>query len=47
MEAPKPQVKTVGNDPKWAQMTGAKRTIFVLKVIVMVCSGGFIFSRVI
>ena len=34
------------DDKPWAEMSGNEKVIFTLKVIIMVCSGGFIFGSV-
>jgi hypothetical protein len=33
-------------DKKWAEMNAGQKIVFVLKVIIMVCTGGFVFGNV-
>jgi hypothetical protein len=46
METSKTQVKKDGTAKKWKDMAGIEKPVFVLKVVIMVCSGGLIFGNV-
>jgi hypothetical protein len=46
MNLPKKPAEAVTGRKKWGVMSRLEKTVFVLKVCLMVCSGGFIYANV-
>jgi hypothetical protein len=46
MDAPSKPAAKAPKDKKWGIMNGGEKTVFVVKVVLMVCSMGFIFGNV-
>lgn len=42
----KETTKSASVDKPWKAMTASQRAVFVLKVCVMVCTGGFVFGNI-